>query len=534
MNSTVTNSPYSINFDAYLVKYNAKGSILWAKQWYSLDTSDMDVVYSPATVAADDKGNVYLNANFPDTLLVGSYTIINNDGYQATCIAKYDSNGNLKWIKASRNSGNGSLTGSVGNQISSDNFGNVFLLGTGSYDTVHFDTSIVCYRKNVNANDFLVKYDSAGNVKWAKESIPHGGGGVVSYCMANDRFGNIYTAGGFGDTVQYGANILIDAFWGLYGDFEIVKWDSSGNVLWAKEAKKISNSCSGVGFGVTADRNGNVYACGDFINTLIFGQDTVKDTVAGRQNFFVVKYDPNGNVIWAKQATILDSNYGWGAWSMSSDNHDHLYLSINGGFGKSKIAFGGDTLIFNDTSKNDGASIIFKLDSNGKALCGTIIPAGTGWATPGFRTPISSDTSGKYIYLGGTAGTPAIFGKDTVNPYCIPINHIQGRNCFPFVARWEACDSSIFQAVPEEQKPLGGVVVYPNPNNGSFTIALQNVNEPAQVEIYNMLGEKVQSEKLNANNARLEMTSPASGVYFYRVIQENGSFIGSGKFVIEK
>ena len=101
-----------------------------------------------------------------------------------------------------------------------------------------------------------------------------------------------------------------------------------------------------------------------------------------------------------------------------------------------------------------------------------------------------------------------------------PINHIQGYNYFPIVARWEACDSNIFEAVPEEQKPLSNVSVYPNPNSGNFIIALQNINPPAQVEIYNMVGEKVQSEKLNAGNTQIKMSNPASGVYFYRVITE--------------
>jgi len=44
----------------------------------------------------------------------------------------------------------------------------------------------------------------------------------------------------------------------------------------------------------------------------------------------------------------------------------------------------------------------------------------------------------------------------------------------------------------------------------------------------------VQTERLNLGATQIEMSNPASGVYFYRVIQENGGLIGSGKVVIEK
>jgi hypothetical protein len=76
--------------------------------------------------------------------------------------------------------------------------------------------------------------------------------------------------------------------------------------------------------------------------------------------------------------------------------------------------------------------------------------------------------------------------------------------------------------------------LYPNPNNGSFTLALQNVNAPAQVEIYNMLGESIYKTKLNPTNTVLSLSGQPSGVYFYRVIQETGDLVGSGKVVIEK
>lgn len=75
--------------------------------------------------------------------------------------------------------------------------------------------------------------------------------------------------------------------------------------------------------------------------------------------------------------------------------------------------------------------------------------------------------------------------------------------------------------------------LYPNPNHGIFTISLENIADKAQIEIYNVLGEKVCNSTVNKNTARINMNIQAAGVYLYRVLTENGTFISSGKFIIE-
>lgn len=75
--------------------------------------------------------------------------------------------------------------------------------------------------------------------------------------------------------------------------------------------------------------------------------------------------------------------------------------------------------------------------------------------------------------------------------------------------------------------------LYPNPNNGRFTMALQNVKQSAQIEIYNMLGQSIYQIKLNSRNTEINLSNQPAGVYLYRVITENGEYISSGKVVIE-
>jgi len=75
--------------------------------------------------------------------------------------------------------------------------------------------------------------------------------------------------------------------------------------------------------------------------------------------------------------------------------------------------------------------------------------------------------------------------------------------------------------------------VYPDPNNGSFTIAMQNVTAKSHVFVYNILGENVYAGTLNSDKTQINLNNPAPGIYLYRILTEEGSVISTGKVVIK-
>jgi hypothetical protein len=82
------------------------------------------------------------------------------------------------------------------------------------------------------------------------------------------------------------------------------------------------------------------------------------------------------------------------------------------------------------------------------------------------------------------------------------------------------------------------VKVFPNPNNGIFTVSLSNINEKCSIEIYNILGEKVLTETLLPQTPKgalneINLTGQPNGLYLYRVLTEDGSLVGEGKVIIE-
>jgi len=95
----------------------------------------------------------------------------------------------------------------------------------------------------------------------------------------------------------------------------------------------------------------------------------------------------------------------------------------------------------------------------------------------------------------------------------------------------------ITTAVQNNNPIVSAIVVYPNPNNGVFTFSITNNKSViANVRIYNVLGEEKYAARQTLNNQgnfQMNMSKEPDGIYLYKVLDENGKLIGSGRFVKE-
>jgi hypothetical protein len=486
----------------FLVKYDSKGNYLWCSSPIGRKSSD-DEAWS---VATDKFNNVFMAGQFTDTITFGSTTLYPSEhAYFDGFIVKYDSSGNLKWAKQTiHKTSNDAWIYSV----AVDPKGNSYILGY-STDTTRFGSF------KLTRGVFLVKYDSVGNVKWAKSSGCIGVGPSNNlYDVTIDKFNNIYITGTSTDTISFGT----DTIYGTINENTfLVKYDSAGNVKWAK-----GSSGAGQSFGtsVTIDVTGNVYITGVYQEgTEFFGTDTLQ--ASGWNDFlYLVKYDSSGKVIWAKNSFVPYSNVGNFGLSVVTDRGNNVYLAIAG---DTDVILGADTLHLPSGWTNP--YLIVEFDSTGKIICSTALGNGGGVT---WFDKITIEPQSQEICIEGSIinQSPFIIGNDT-------LQDANNNSLYPFIAKWLPCYDTL-TTVPQLIKVNRQVSVYPNPNNGAFIIALQNVNEQTQVEVYNILGEEVYKAKLNSNSTQLDIGIQPQGIYFYRILTERGGLIGSGKLIIKK
>ncbi len=85
-----------------------------------------------------------------------------------------------------------------------------------------------------------------------------------------------------------------------------------------------------------------------------------------------------------------------------------------------------------------------------------------------------------------------------------------------------------------DEAPLSNqIYLYPNPNNGKFTINLPPSSSNSSLEIYNILGYEVLKSTLINSTTPLDLSKQAKGIYLYRVISETGQLIGTGKIIVD-
>ncbi len=491
----------------FLVKFDPNGSVVWAKQ--SLQNGNA-AIGNGYVVSTDAMGNAYIMANFTDTLFFDSYTLttqpeINNFHYdvQDNFLVKYDPNGNALWAKQSATPSYHSYA--AGNSLATDKKGNSYITGL-FLDTISFGTKIL-----TQGPTFLVKYDANGNVIWAAQSTGHSAYGSEGDAVAVNNANGVFIAGKFEDKETFGSFKLSSPL-SIGGNTYIVKYDTNGNVLWAKQGVIPSIESFAIPRGLTADNFGNVYLTGLFRDTVVFAKDTLTSVT---NDIFLVKYDANGNEKWAMTAKILDNN-DWGPTSLSTDNNGDIFMAGGGGGqGLCKICFGTDTLSLIEKTDTDAPSFIVKFDSSGKVLCASVMPcAGGTW------NGVASDPSGNYVYFGSISNINAIFDEDTIRTT---------NGATPFIARWQECEPTL--SINEIKGETEEVKVYPNPNNGQFTLSLSNVNTTCNVEVYNVLGEQVYQSNINSDNTKINLSGQPNGVYLYRVISQEGNLVGEGKIV---
>jgi hypothetical protein len=262
----------------------------WARTWggFSEDYG--------SSVATDDSGNSYTTGWFRGIVDFDPGTGIDNhtsDG-EDIFLSKFDPDGNFLWARIWGGSNN-----DHGFSVANDSSGNAYVTG-GFFGTVDFDPgpNVDNHTSNGFWNVFLSKFDPNGNFLWARTW-----GGPVwdyGYSVAIDGWGNAFVTGTFRTTVDFDPGAGTDIHTSN-GDEDIFlsKFDSNGNFLWARTWGGLMFDA---GYSVAIDGTGNSFVTGLFHSYLDFdpgpGEDIHNSNGIG--DVFLGKFDPDGNLVWAR------------------------------------------------------------------------------------------------------------------------------------------------------------------------------------------------------------------------------------------
>jgi gliding motility-associated-like protein len=309
-------------------------------------------------VAVDPQGNVFGGGiTFANgAVSFGSFTVPGTSAiHLCAVITKYDQTGNFLWARGTEN-GDAFII-----NIATDGQGNSFMLGSFSDSTLQLGSHTLT---NIYAHDvqyFLAKYDPSGNILW----VVSGGnaqfngasiGGISSVLstggIATDAMGNSYITVNFHQpNIIVGSNTITNAGAASNSnDILVVKYDPSGNLVWAK-------SFGGTGdddaYGITVTQAGDIYLDGVYNSpALHFGPVTLAGTALGTyaQSAFIARLNSSGIATWAAASGGIGGEYAVG---IASDGSGNVYLT--GGLKDDSISFAGTTI----TNPTPGKAVLY-------------------------------------------------------------------------------------------------------------------------------------------------------------------------------
>ena len=279
-------------------------------------------------VTADLIGNIIVTGRFGTTATFGD-TGITALGFDDIFIAKYDSVGNLDWVRQISVISNRSFAEDYDpTSITTDSKGNIIVTGYFR-GTATFGDTILTSNGEGFSDIFIAVYDSKGNFVWVEQA--GGANNDYSYSVTADSIGNIIVTGRFKETAIFG-DIEITSLG--FNDIFIAKYDLEGNVVFVKQVGGPGND---YGNSVVLDRNSSIIVTGYFEQEVSFGNNVL--TSLGSSDIFIVKYDSEGNLIFVEQGGGIYKDQGT---SVTTDSDGNILVvgNIQGGaiFGEIEIA----------------------------------------------------------------------------------------------------------------------------------------------------------------------------------------------------
>lgn len=451
----LTNTDNLGSADAFIVKYDPEGNVLWGKNAGG-DNGDGGVA-----LCFDASGNLYVTGGFYSSSITFGTTILTNtsEGSRDIFLVKYSPTGSIVWAQ----SYGGDDEDIVGN-ITVDPSGSVILIGNFESSSISFGTETLTNGSS-GKDMFIVKHNSSGDLEWVEQE--DGGTNTNPKDVKTDASGNVYVVGSFTrTTLQLGSVTLTNSSPGEEDVF-LVKYNTGGGVNWAKSAVGEDNNRNDGGTALAIDGSNNIYITGYFsCQSITFGSITLdNESIFGSADIFLVKYDDQGTVLWGKRADAAGVN------DIACGANGNIYLV--GEFDTDNLDFGNFTIV------NNGSTDVYLAQYNSS---GAVVAAERhGCYVWDYGTSIAANTTGD-IWVAGAFRDCIGFGTNSLD------NVDQNDNTTDvYVAKYGVPSTSGIS-----ENVLNEMQIIPNPSSGNFTLSF-NLTTPKeyQINIVDALGQNV-------------------------------------------
>lgn len=173
------------------------------------------------------------------------------------------------------------------NALETDAAGNVYVTG---YVTGALELDGIRLDGAGRGDPFLLKFDPAGRVLWARQGTGPGWSG--GRAIAIDAGGDVYWAGRFQEQIVFGTDTLRSAG---KDDIFIARYTSGGDPLWVR---RIGGAGVDWGNGLAVDEHGGAFVAGWFEEDIDVNGESLRS--GGDSDPLLARFGPQGDVVWAR------------------------------------------------------------------------------------------------------------------------------------------------------------------------------------------------------------------------------------------
>ncbi|MDF3028578.1 MAG: hypothetical protein K0S23_2885 [Fluviicola sp.] len=512
---------YSNYATAFLGKYDLDFNLIW------LDTVTNSFYEYASDLFIDSNENVV-------------YSTVKQYG---TIIRLLDSNGLGVWAKQ--------LTGEVkASGIDRDQSGNILLCGTFE-GNVDFDPGqgVHIFPYYYGENGFVLKLDGNGGFVWAA-NVSSGG---TNRCagLITDSLNNVYISGTYQGDVDFDpkmtSNWIPPVTLNYLPDIFIWKLDSLGNLM---TVKTFGGSDSDFPVNPLIDSTGSIYNFGyysGFSNDFSPGSTVISFTNLGGLNAcYLIKFNECETIIghidslnvcdslqWVNGVTYYSNSTNSGTYNFISSTNNGcdsivgLYLNVRYSTINADSVFSCNpyTWINGITYNYSTQTPVYVIQnsegcdsSNFLHLEVEYIPLGLMHSVT--DNTITTNASGlSYRWLNCNNGM-SVIPNQTSQSFTPTANgsyaaEITKNGCI------DTTDCMLITTVGLAENAAPGVLLYPNPTKGSFTLQFEQNQHYAEINLFSITGQLTESRKIrDKDSVSFEVNFP-NGIYFIEILNQS-------------